>query len=160
MYNCDRMSEDIFKNPEFISNFISLAGFVFGLGSTTVIDILGFLGRNSGYWTRATISGHKVTKPLIWFGIFLITIGTGLDIATFGFDFFCAVKIIIITALIVNGSFLTFFVSPFLLKKEAQGKEEQLLPDNLKFKITLSFLLSISLWWSLFLITVYNLTQR
>ena len=45
--------------------FIVIAGYIVGLGAVTVIDILGFLGRKSSYWTEATIRAHKVTKPLI-----------------------------------------------------------------------------------------------
>lgn len=45
--------------------FLFLAGFVIGLGAVSVIDVLGFLGRTSRYWTEATVRAHKVTKPLI-----------------------------------------------------------------------------------------------
>ena len=55
--------------------FIVIAGYIVGLGAVTVIDILGFLGRKSSYWTEATIRAHKVTKPLIWIGIFLVCLG-------------------------------------------------------------------------------------
>ncbi|MBP7134100.1 hypothetical protein KBA73_02685, partial [Patescibacteria group bacterium] len=55
--------------------FLFLAGFVVGLGAVTVIDIHGFLGRTSPYWTEATTRTHKVTKPMIWIGITLVIIG-------------------------------------------------------------------------------------
>ncbi len=58
-----------------IGLFLHLAGFVIGLGAVTVIDLHGFLGRRSAYWTEATTRTHKVTKPLIWAG--LILAGTG-----------------------------------------------------------------------------------
>lgn len=55
---------------DFLGLFLSLSGFVLGLGAVTVIDIHGFLGRKSQYWTEATTRTQKVTKPLIWVGIF------------------------------------------------------------------------------------------
>jgi hypothetical protein len=55
--------------------FLHLAGFVVGLGAVTVIDLHGFLGRKSSYWTEATTRTHKVTKPLIWLGLSLAVIG-------------------------------------------------------------------------------------
>ena len=58
--------------------FILFAGFIIGLGAVTVIDLHGFLGRTSTYWTEATTRTHKVTKPLIWAGMFLVIIGGAL----------------------------------------------------------------------------------
>ncbi|MFZ2523449.1 MAG: hypothetical protein WAW92_03625, partial [Minisyncoccia bacterium] len=60
---------------DFIGLFLLIAGFVVGLGAVTVIDIHGFLGRKSQYWTEATTRTHKVTKPMIWVGIILALIG-------------------------------------------------------------------------------------
>jgi hypothetical protein len=31
--------------------FLIISGYIIGLGAVTVIDILGFLGRKSSYWT-------------------------------------------------------------------------------------------------------------
>ncbi|MDO8659167.1 MAG: hypothetical protein Q7K54_01055 [Candidatus Parcubacteria bacterium] len=53
----------------FIGLFVFISGFIVGLGAVTVIDIHGFLGRKSSYWTEATTRTHKVTKPMIWVGI-------------------------------------------------------------------------------------------
>ncbi len=50
---------------DFIGLFCLIAGFVIGLGAVTVVDIHGFLGRTSAYWTEATTRTHKVTKPMI-----------------------------------------------------------------------------------------------
>ena len=60
---------------DFLGLFLFIAGFVVGLGAVLVIDIHGFLGRKSSYWTIATTRAHKVTKPLIWVGIFLAILG-------------------------------------------------------------------------------------
>lgn len=59
----------------FLGLFILIAGFIVGLGAVTVIDLHGFLGRKSSYWTEATTRTHKVTKPMIWFGIMMAVIG-------------------------------------------------------------------------------------
>jgi hypothetical protein len=55
--------------------FLFIAGFIVGLGAITVIDIHGFLGQKSSYWTEATTRTHKVTKPLIWIGLFSAVTG-------------------------------------------------------------------------------------
>lgn len=62
-------------NLDLLGLFVMLAGFVIGLGAVTVIDLHGFLGRKSAYWTLATTRTHKVTKPLIWLGMSLAVIG-------------------------------------------------------------------------------------
>jgi hypothetical protein len=49
-----------------IGLFTSIMGYIVGLGAVTVIDLHGFLGRKSAYWTEATTRTHKITKPLIW----------------------------------------------------------------------------------------------
>ena len=71
---------DIWSNQGFSWNdimgiFLFITGFVIGLGAVTVIDLHGFLGRTSSYWTEATIRTHNVTKPLIWIGISLAILG-------------------------------------------------------------------------------------
>ncbi len=60
---------------DFLGLFMFISGFIIGLGAVTVIDIHGFLGRKSSYWTEATTRTHKVTKPMIWVGIILAVIG-------------------------------------------------------------------------------------
>ena len=60
---------------DIIGLFLFLAGYVLGLGAVTVIDIHGFLGRTSSYWTEATTRTHKITKPLIWIGITCTIVG-------------------------------------------------------------------------------------
>lgn len=145
---------------DFFGLFIMLAGFVIGLGAVTVIDIHGFLGRKSAYWTEATIRTHKVTKPLIWTGIILALIG--------GFVFYRNEvlvgaplwHLVIAVALILNGCFLSFVVSPFLLKQEWEGRATELLPASLQRKITLSFIVSFLGWWSALLILVWYLITK
>ena len=127
---------------ESLSLFLFVSGFIIGLGAVTVIDLLGFLARKSPYWTEATIRAHKVTKPLIWIGIFLVIIG-----GTSFYGFRSSPEILFLHSLIVlmlifNGLFLSFRVSPFLIQREKEGREKELLPDSLQKKITLSFVVS------------------
>jgi len=135
----------------FLGIFTIVTGYIVGLGAVTVIDILGFLGRKSSYWTEATIRAHKVTKPLIWAGIFLLISGSILlNLPNYFFYIY--------TLLILNGIFLSFYVSPYLLKMESKGKQKELLPNTLQNKIFISFIFSFLGWWgSLALLITYIL---
>lgn len=132
-----------------LSIFVTIAGFVIGLGAVTVIDFHGFLGRKSGYWTEATIRTHKVTKPLIWIGIGLVIVGhilfdsSGMNIMLW--------KFIVMGIMILNGCFLSFVVSPELLRRERENRATEILPRNLQTKITISFVISFLSWWGLLL---------
>lgn len=131
--------------------FFIIAGYVVGLGSVTVIDILGFLGRTSSYWTESTIRTHKVTKPLIWVGIVLIIIGSYLvkNLNPYLIYFYIV--------LILNGLFLSFYVSPILLERERKGKIKEILPSSLQSKILISFIISFLGWWGSLLLFLYNI---
>lgn len=132
----------------FVSLFITVAGFIIGLGAVTVIDLHGFLGRKSGYWTQATIRTHKVTKPLIWMGMILATLGSVLLYWQDGLTSLHGIQLLIAVALVLNGCFLSFWISPRLLERERQGKDQELLPQNWQIAITGSFIISFSGWWS------------
>lgn len=145
---------------DFVGLFTMIAGFVVGLGAVTVIDIHGFLGRKSGYWTEATTRTHKVTKPLIWLGILLAIVGglimyRGLPLS--GIPLYHA---IIACVLILNGLFLSFYVSPFLLKREREGRQAELLPTSLQKKIIVGLVLSDIGWWGGLALLVYHLVSR
>lgn len=139
-----------------IGLFLFLAGFVIGLGAVTVIDIHGFLGRKSSYWTEATTRTHKVTKPMIWVGIFLSVIGGLIFYRTQGFSGIPFIHALIALILIINGYFLSFKVSPFLLAREQGGRSGELLPVSWQRKIMASLIISDVGWWGgLFLLVVY-----
>lgn len=141
---------------DFIGLFILIAGFIIGLGAVTVIDLHGFLGRKSNYWTEATTRTHKVTKPLIWFGIFLVIIGGFIFYRNDSISNVLIVQSLIVIILILNGLFLSFRVSPFLLERELQNKSDELLPKIWQNKITASFIISFLGWWgSLLLVVIY-----
>ncbi|MDQ5952832.1 MAG: hypothetical protein QG551_60 [Patescibacteria group bacterium] len=133
--------------------FITIAGFIVGLGAVTVIDIHGFLARKSHYWTEATIRSHKVTKPLIWIGIFLVLVGT-IFLFQSGYisESQLITRLLLIIVLIVNGCFLSFNISPKLLKQERDGNSDKLLTKKMQKNITISFLISFFGWWSLVLL--------
>ncbi|MDQ5971122.1 MAG: hypothetical protein QG566_68 [Patescibacteria group bacterium] len=144
----------------FIGLFIMIAGFIIGLGAVTVIDIHGFLGRKSSYWTEATIRTHKVTKPMIWVGMVLAIIG--------GFIFYRNVPLasvplyhaIMALVLILNGIFLSFHVSPFLLKRESEDRSGELLPQTLQNKIIVSLIISDIGWWGGLAMLVYYVLNK
>lgn len=145
---------------EFTLNFIGLftliSGFIVGLGAVTVIDIHGFLGRKSTYWTEATTRTHKVTKPLIWLGIILAILGGLIFYRNESLSGIPLIHLIIATILVLNGTFLSFKVSPFLLKQEKEGNSGKLLPISLQRKIIVSLIVSDIGWWGgLFLLVFY-----
>jgi len=142
---------------ELIGLYILIAGFIIGLGAVTVIDLHGFLGRKSRYWTEATTRTHKVTKPMIWLGMSLTILGGILYYCAVGTSEIAKIHMLIAVVLILNGLFLSFKVSPFLLEQEKKGKADQLLPASLQRKITISFIISFLGWWSALAILVWQI---
>lgn len=151
----DFFLEIFFSIEYFLGIFLLLAGLIIGLGAVTVIDLHGFLARKSTYWTVATTRTHKVTKPLIWVGIIMYTLGT-LILGRNSFHMgIVQIQLLIIGVLVVNGLFLSFNISPFLLAREKNGTDAELLPKKIQRKIVLSFLVSFIGWWSLVGFMVY-----
>lgn len=145
---------------DFIGVFLLCAGFVLGLGAVTVIDIHGFLGRHSAYWSEATIRTHKVTKPLIWIGILFVGVGGMIFYRQQTLGGVLLVQAMIVCLLIANGCFLSFRVSPFLLKREREGKAKEILPGEWQRKIVVSFLISDFGWWGSLLLFVYSIVTH
>lgn len=145
---------------EFIGLFLTITGFIIGLGAVTVIDLHGFLGRKSKYWTEATTRTHKVTKPMIWIGIALFIIGLAIHTNARSITTISKIHATIAALLILNGSFLSFKVSPFLLEREKKGKADQLIPQSWQKKITLSFIISFLGWWSALALLVWQITNQ
>jgi hypothetical protein len=137
--------------------FLIFSGYIFGLGAVTVIDILGFLGTKSSYWNEATIRTHKVTKPLIWLGTFLAVAGYFLyfkdnyDSNTF------KSLVLIFSILILNGIFLSFYISPILLKREKEGLSKEILSKSLQLKIFISFIISDLGWWGSLILFLWSI---
>jgi hypothetical protein len=129
-------------------------GLIIGLGAVTVIDIHGFLGRKSKYWTEATTKTHKVTKPLIWIGMLLFTVGS-----IFTYDgALLLTQLIIVGALVLNGLMLSFSVSPYLIEREVKGTQSELLPKSWQNKITASFIVSFLGWWASVLLFIVHIS--
>lgn len=145
---------------DLIGLFIFIAGFIIGLGAVTIIDIHGFLGRKSSYWTEATTRTHKVTKPLIWFGTMLAVLGGAIFYRNESLSGIPLYHTLIACVLILNGLFLSFYVSPFLLQREREGKQSELLPPSLQHKIVVSLLISDIGWWGGLALLVLYLTVR
>lgn len=145
---------------DYIGLFIFLAGFIIGLGAVVVIDIHGFLGRKSSYWTEATIRTHKITKPLIWIGIFLAIIGGVIFYRNIPFSGIPLYHALIACVLILNGLFLSFYVSPFLLSRESEGRQTELLPASLQNKIIVSLVVSDVGWWTGLFLLVFYIVSR
>ena len=141
----------------FIGLFILLAGFIIGLGAVIVIDIHGFLGRASSYWTEATTRTHKVTKPLIWAGMGLAIIGGSIFFRNKPFVGIPLYLALIAFMLIMNGLFLSFRVSPYLLQREKEGRSTELLPSVWQKKIMVSLICSDLGWWGALALVVYSL---
>jgi hypothetical protein len=141
--------------------FLFMAGFVIGLGAVTVIDIHGFLGRKSAYWTEATTRTHKVTKPMIWAGIGLAIFGGLIFYHSQPLSGIPLAHAVIAAALVLNGCFLSFWVSPRLLEREKQGRAGELLPQSWQNKIMVSLIISDLGWWSgLMLLAYYLISGR
>ncbi|MEX1013794.1 MAG: hypothetical protein WDZ80_01370 [Candidatus Paceibacterota bacterium] len=140
-----------------IGLFIMIAGFILGLGAVTVIDFHGFLARKSKYWTKATIRAHKITKPLIWVGMTLLIIGGFILYRKIGFTGIPVYQSLIALILLLNGVFLSFYISPKLLKREREGKDDEVLPKTLQEKIVVSFIVSFLGWWFELLFLVFYL---
>jgi hypothetical protein len=145
---------------DFIGLFVLFAGFIIGLGAVTVIDLHGFLGRKSEYWTEATTRTHKVTKPLIWIGMFLAVVGGLIFYRNIGITDLTLVHIVSAVVMVLNGIFLSFSVSPFLLKKESEGRARELLPASWQIKITISFIISFICWWGNLALVVHYLSSN
>lgn len=134
--------------------FLQIAGYIVGLGAVTVIDLHGWLGRTSSYWTEATIRTHKVTKPLIWLGMMLVLMGSLVLYRERYTHAIPQLQFIISTILILNGCFLSFWVSPRLLQREKEGRATELLPLLWQRMITASFVISFFGWWGSVLLAI------
>lgn len=150
----------MFQVLDFVGLFILIAGYVIGLGAVTVIDIHGFLGRKSPYWTEATTRTHKVTKPMIWVGIFIAIVGGAIFFRSYpyeGVPFYLSIAALV---MIINGIFLSFSVSPYMLQREKEGRQAELLPRAWQTKIMISLIFSDVFWWGSLLLLVYHLISR
>ena len=134
--------------------FFHFVGIIIGLGAVTVIDTMGFFSKRDNKKTQDTISAHHTTKPLIWIGTIIVLITWIWILIQDGFGFIQNIKSFLLIIMILNGSFLSFYVSPRLDK--LIGKKV-ILPKTLQTKITISFIISFVSWWSFVILTIASL---
>lgn len=139
----------------YLSYFCIIIGFIIGLGAVTVIDIHGFLARKSEYWTLATIRAHKITKPLIWIGTILFILGISLLYT----GELLRIQLLLTAVMVLNGVFLSFKVSPYLLAQEKSDHPSQILSLKWQRRITLSFIISFLSWWSSVALFIHYLSS-
>ncbi|MCR4313679.1 MAG: hypothetical protein NUV84_00325 [Candidatus Uhrbacteria bacterium] len=144
----------------FFTLLLVFTGFIIGLGAVTVIDLHGFLGRKSAYWTEATTRTHKVTKPMIWIGMVLATLGGVLFYWGDSFFWTPLIHLLLIVALVANGCFLSFVVSPYMLRREREGRDSELLPASFQVKIAASMIVSVIGWWGSLALFIFELSSR
>jgi hypothetical protein len=65
----------------------------------------------------------------------------------------------IAVVLVINGIFLSFSVSPYLLKREKEGKSAEILPKSWQTKIMISLLFSDLGWWGSLLLVIWYITH-
>ena len=70
------------------------------------------------------------------------------------------VNAVIAVLLLANGCFLSFGVSPFLLKREREGRSAELLPAVWQAKIAVSLIVSDLGWWSALFLFSYRLAAH
>lgn len=139
----------------FIMQYLHILGMIIGMGAALVIEIFGFISRKSDFWTGVTIDTHYVTKPLIWIGTILFAV-TWIFIA--GNNLFSAphlYKTILIFILFVNGSYLSFFISPRLIIHKKENPKMRVLPNWLQLAIIPSALISSGGWLITLFLTIY-----
>jgi len=135
--------------------FIHLVGIIIGLGAVTVIDTLGFFSRKNKNLTQVTIHAHHVTKLLIWIGTLIVLFSWIFFLLENSLEGIYLFKTILLGIMILNGSFLSFFISPRLDK--LIGKKV-LLPNRLQKMISVSLVFSFLSWWMFVFLTVSSLS--
>lgn len=137
-----------------------MSGYIVGLGAVTVIDLHGWFGRTSPYWSEATTRTHKITKPLIWVGLILTIIGTTLWFKGQPWWGVPALVHGLYALLLINGLYLSFVISPFLLRQEAAGEAARLLSPAMQRRVSVSFIISMLGWWGSFGLLIFDITSR
>lgn len=145
---------------DFLALCLIFVGYIVGLGAVTVIDLHGWLGRTSSYWTEATTRTHKITKPLIWIGLVLAVVGTTVWFANQAWWGVPAVVHGLYVLLVCNGLYLSFVVSSYLLRREACGNATALLPARMQRSVFFSFVVSFLGWWGSLVLVVYDIAQK
>ncbi|NCT55597.1 hypothetical protein GW755_01995 [bacterium] len=148
------VGETVVMWQQFFGTLLMVIGLIIGLGAVTVIDLHGFLGRYDPYWLKASISAHKITKPLIWLGTIFLAIG-GVVLNWQGwFTGVALFQLVLLLIMLINGSYLSFVISPKLLKLEKVKAAK--MDKSLQRKIAVAFVVSFITWWLQVLLLVWN----
>lgn len=97
---------------------------------------------------------------MIWAGIALAVIGGTIFYRHVPFSGIPLYHAGIAVLLVLNGLFLSFSVSPFLLRREREGRQRELLPASLQRKILVSLILSDLGWWGGLALLARHLVER
>lgn len=139
---------------QFTLLFFHIAGIIVGLGAVTVIDTIGFLSRKSKSWTQIAVKGHHVTKLLIWIGTILLLVTWIFMLLTIKNLDFKIIKSLLIIVLLLNGSFLSLYVSP---RVDEFKNKNVLFSKELQSKTIVSMVVSFLSWWSFVIFTIIQL---
>ncbi|MFT4309605.1 MAG: hypothetical protein ACMXYL_03905 [Candidatus Woesearchaeota archaeon] len=137
----------------FFYHYIHVLGLVIGMGSAIVIETIGFIARKSGFWTRVAVDTHYVTKPLIWFGTILLSLSWILIMESDAIVHPYYWKTLLLLLLIINGSYLSFFVSPRIINHRKHSDGEPL-PSKLQTIILPSAIVSVLGWLLMVFLTL------
>lgn len=131
---------------DWLGFFAMLAGLILGLGSVSVIDLLGLRGVRSAYWTETAIRASKATTPLTWAGVGVFLAGSLVLYRETGFSGVATFQELLLLIIIVNGLWLTFRISPKVAAFEGTGKT---LPAKLQRRVIGHFGVSFVAWWGI-----------
>ncbi len=121
--------------------FLHLLGIIIAFGADIVIATHGVLARKNIQWTKNTIEAHHVTKPLIWAGT-ITALATWIILLPRDPPY-ATEKLILFILLIMNGSFLSFYISPRI---DVQRGENKRFPKRIQYLTIASMTVSVSLW--------------
>lgn len=93
-------------------------------------------------------------------GIFLAILGGILYFRNEPFSGLPMYLSLIAIVLVLNGLFLSFSVSPYLLKKEKEGRASEILPESWQKKIIVSLIFSDLGWWGSLVLVVWYLVTK
>jgi hypothetical protein len=147
------MSDNMETVFGFALQYFHILGLVIGMGAAIVIETLGFISRKSSSWTSVTIDAHHVTKPLIWTGTLLLGVTWIMIAGTNVFSFPYAYKTLLILLLLLNGSYLSFVISPrLIMHKKKHGMA--VLSSNLQSLILPGAVVSVIGWLAMVFLTL------
>lgn len=132
--------------------FIHLISLVVGFGSVIVIDTFGLLWLLKKVKLTFVNRVANVTQPLIWIGwTGLVLTGIPLILMKDSISGLSTIKIFLVLMVGLNGIFLHF------IKKSMDGiTDDSILPNIIKFRITLATFISQIGWWGAIIIGFLN----